>query len=1061
MAILAIAVLAMAFPFVKHAEAQPEGTMANAWSTRIFCNDGLGSMMNSQGAWNIPLISNDFPAQDGGTRRMTAQEAFGWNMLFVAYHGETDPDENDSWTNEEQRSPEDAENVVKNNDDGNEGKDALERVYDQRTWTNCSFGSLTNGMANGALKWAQVMASLVSSFSTFAFNTNFVCEDPGAPNQGACVDLLFIVGGDGSAGSDGGLVGALTQSIYVPLIVLVAMLVGIWVFYQGIVQRKLRESLWGVIWAFVAVIAGLAFLLNPAMLAKAPAVVSNTLAGCVISAFGGTNCAGDVTPQNDPDTADSSKICVAEASSADPSERMQLIASSLSCSIWKAFVLEPYTQASFGTSFSNLDTARGQGRELVEAAGRNPNDFCVNLSSTRSLNSMKGKELVLDSGFQDGRICNIALYQIYLQTYAESSTDGGYEPMESGTRTVDKRWYRIVDVTSTNTATWTTWAPGSDDGQLSAGVLAFITAVVGGIVLIVISIFAILFYMSSILLIAFAPLFFLIGVHPGKGRDILKGYGEMVLSNVFKYIASALFLIVALALYGGVLGSSNSQGMTLLMVIILSLALFLYRRELVDLIGTVNMGGTQVGKTMSDKLSRKFGFRSDSDLMRMGQTALGSAAGAKLAGGSIIDGAAEGISRDLKRGGGLLGRMGTGLATGRDFVSADNKQKLTHQHEDLKADETRARQAAEDLGKESAAATGEYNKTAERFNTLQEAIEALAAEVKNKDNRKDVLEGMAAKGGDSAQFAKAMSLQGEIANLNRDLASGTLTEEQERATTARITDLTSQRGKISDQLVANGSFNDLKRQYETDTAGFRDAAGRLNSKIAERNDLMPTLQAQETNAQDLAVRADVAAQQARIAATATDAFGDAKASVRKGRAITGGVMREIGEKTQEAAREEYDQGVPLRRVDELTETEKSRIAGPVAVVDTESLRPAEDGQEAIPTLEDAGAGQGKQGSPVPTPRPGSQTINPEAPVIQFQGTLDNDAPPVEQPRRGGLPTNPTGGGLPLAPGAPAAPRPERKNFAAEDSSLFGEPEAAGDRFAQKDEELFSTTDEDE
>ena len=51
----------------------------------------------------------------------------------------------------------------------------------------------------------------------------------------------------------------------------------------------------------------------------------------------------------------SDNVCKSSASGLSIDEEMAMSINGLSCIIWKAFVLEPYAQAEFGTSFEALD----------------------------------------------------------------------------------------------------------------------------------------------------------------------------------------------------------------------------------------------------------------------------------------------------------------------------------------------------------------------------------------------------------------------------------------------------------------------------------------------------------------------------------------------------------------------------------------------------------------------------------------------------------------------------------------------------------------------------------
>src|SRR5699024_12828572 len=91
-----------------------------------------------------------------------------------------------------------------------------------------------------------------------------------------------------------------------------------------------------------------------------------------------------------------------------------------------------------------------------------------------------------------------------------------------------------------------------------------------------------------------APLFLLLAVHPGRGRKMFLGWLSQVTSNVLKYLASALFLIVTISLYGAAMANSDNIALTFVFVLILTGALLLYRGEFFNIIVKVDLGGEKL-----------------------------------------------------------------------------------------------------------------------------------------------------------------------------------------------------------------------------------------------------------------------------------------------------------------------------------------------------------------------------------------------------------------------------------------------------------------------------------
>src|SRR5699024_11212185 len=87
----------------------------------------------------------------------------------------------------------------------------------------------------------------------------------------------------------GGIIGSLTSSIYMPLSILAA-LIGAGALIVSLAKRQFREGLYQVLWMAGAFVTGLALLLNPLMLARAPMGFMNAMTACITGAINGKNC---------------------------------------------------------------------------------------------------------------------------------------------------------------------------------------------------------------------------------------------------------------------------------------------------------------------------------------------------------------------------------------------------------------------------------------------------------------------------------------------------------------------------------------------------------------------------------------------------------------------------------------------------------------------------------------------------------------------------------------------------------------------------------------------------
>lgn len=800
--------------------AQPQ--KAHAEGFELFCTSKIGLWMDDKSDWQAFL--KVYPQENEKNRVWTLQEAFGNGATFVNYEGEGKGPDKQLVID---KSP---ENTYK---PGNYSA-VEDKLNGARTESGCFWPGFATSVANFGLWTASATTNIVQTFVVFAFDSSIICEDPANPT-GVCLNLLKVVGGTGTAG-DGGLIGILTGSIYMPLLVIMVTITAFWIGYKGLVQRKLREAMFGAIWVCLSVIFGLALLLNPALLAKAPMAVSNSVASCVIGSFNGQNCmdssTGTESLKTDSFSTSSDKICRSIAPGASLDAQMSMTVNSLSCSIWKAFVLEPYAQGSFGTSFEKLDVSDPDTKKLIEKAGIDPNVFCVNLGSSESLASFSGKRAVFDK--DTGKVCNLLAYQMFLKT--DASTTGSATP---GSGAVDSRWYNLIVTTANDEGLWAQWAPSLTNSmhKNATAVLAIITSLAGGIVLVIIAFFALLYYLTSVILMAFAPLFFLFGVHPGRGKKILLGWVEKVVSNVLKYLASAIFLIVAISFYAAILGSATSPALTFLFVVIMSFALAMYRKEIVELIGKASMGGEQLSSKFAESLKDRA-----QGVGGLALAGVGSGVGAAIAGGRVSSGIKAGIQRDLQRGGAkkVFGNVGgefVGNAT-RQFArnTVDNERDVKEAARSAKID---ANTAAE----ERDIITGQAETAYQEIVDFDAAFYVDTNNLNELNDKKDAysdIETAAAREmlEENPYFAQAQLIANQIAALNFDKSMALSHGDQATADlkTAEMQQLDAQR----QQLLGQISTDDLARNREEYSNLVEDKAYRagIDYTDADENKLI-------------------------------------------------------------------------------------------------------------------------------------------------------------------------------------------------------------------------------
>lgn len=526
-------------------------------------------------------------------------------------------------------------------------KEAKERIKAQRTLVGCSFaGPIGAAIESFPLSVSAAITRVTSSFSTALFSEDLIC-DPGNPQGKMCLDVIGVAGGDGSP--DSGVIGQLGQGLYFPMLTIAFLTTACWLMWTGLVQRQFRLGLSGVAWAVIALFVGVAMMTKPNLTARGPHTINNAVLGCLVSAINGGDCTGSGSGGENKNISSAiGEECRSEGSEGNKAEWQ---VNALNCSLFKTFVLDNWSRASFGYPYNELYTENpGKGGKTIDLKGKaNPGDFAVDLQGpggdTRDVKT------------NGSRVSNMALKQLNLMTNLESA---------SGT----KEWKPLIRVAAENEKMWPYWASAanSDGSRLGTAVVGALEAFISGVVIIMFSLWGLVYSLVSSILIMFAPIFMLFALHPGKGKRIALGWMEAIIANILKYLATSFMVMASMILYASILASSS--GMTAFIgVFIISGALWNYRKEFVNLIGATNMGGQKISNPLGEKLEKKGSKLGDAT-----SAVVGGAIGSKLAGRGAFDGAGKSLGRMLKRGNGVTANMVRQYSRAKNDAKKDNEK---------------------------------------------------------------------------------------------------------------------------------------------------------------------------------------------------------------------------------------------------------------------------------------------------------------------------------------------------------------------------------------------------
>jgi hypothetical protein len=356
------------------------------------------------------------------------------------------------------------------------------------------------------------------------------------------------------------LITSLGKAIYFPYLAVVVILAAIWLAWQGLIRKRATRTIEGTVWMVVACAAAIFLIGKPADVTGIGRGVSDGISQALNVAFaklpspGPTSCVPlrQADPQVQPSTYSYTSGSTVVDQNADE--------------LWTVLVCKPWLVGEFGTS-------------AYSTAGSKP-----------TIVNTYGRALLWSQAIAVNEKATPALIQAKQDAFAG---------IASSIQTNDPAIYPLFQGKQ-----WTT--------RLEVGFLALFAAVVAGVLVLLISVTLILLKLSFLLLLIVGPFFLLIGVHPGFGRVVAVRWVELLIGVLLKQAAIALVLSVLMYCYALIMGTTDSVlpwALKILMIALVTVAAFIYRKPFQHLFSAVGYGviGSQ--------------DRAEADLARAGATA--------------------------------------------------------------------------------------------------------------------------------------------------------------------------------------------------------------------------------------------------------------------------------------------------------------------------------------------------------------------------------------------------------------------------------------------------------
>jgi uncharacterized membrane protein YgcG len=339
------------------------------------------------------------------------------------------------------------------------------------------------------------------------------------------------------------LINSLGTAIYFPYLAPVVILGAIWLAWQGLIRKRATRTLEGTLWMVVACAAAIWLIGRPADFTGFGRTVSDGITQTLNIAFAKlpapqqSNCVpvGKADPQV-PTVASYSYTAGSGVVDQNASE------------LWTVLVCKPWLDGEFGTT--GYATGKGAKPTVVNRYGR---------------------QLLWAQAIAANEKATPALIQAKQDTYAGIAASikqdyPGVYPLFQGKQ-------------------WTT--------RLEIAFAALFAAVIAGVLVLLIAITLIILKLGFLLLLVAGPFFLIVGTHPGFGRVIAIRWGEMLVGVLLKQGAVALVLSVLLYAYSLIMGTTDAVlpwALKILMIALVTVAVFIYRKPFAHLFSAVGYG---------------------------------------------------------------------------------------------------------------------------------------------------------------------------------------------------------------------------------------------------------------------------------------------------------------------------------------------------------------------------------------------------------------------------------------------------------------------------------------
>ena len=338
------------------------------------------------------------------------------------------------------------------------------------------------------------------------------------------------------------LITSLGNAVYFPYLAPVVIIGAIWLAWQGLIRKRATRTIEGTVWMVLACAAAIWLIGRPADFTGVGRSVSDGVTQTLNIAFSRLPAPQQAScvplQKGDPQTPAGASFAFTSGNGVVDANANEL---------WTVLVCKPWLDGEFGTT----TYAAGGGQQTVV------NSYGRQLLWAQAIAANEKPTSAVITAKQDA-FAGIAS--------SMKQNEPGVYPLFQGKQ-------------------WTT--------RLEIAFAALFAALVAGVLVLLIAITLIILKLGFLLLLVAGPFFLIIGIHPGFGRVIALRWAEMLIGVLLKTAAIALVLCVLLYAYSLIMGASDAAlpwALKILMIALVTVAVFIYRKPFGHLFSAVGYG---------------------------------------------------------------------------------------------------------------------------------------------------------------------------------------------------------------------------------------------------------------------------------------------------------------------------------------------------------------------------------------------------------------------------------------------------------------------------------------